>query len=278
MKPYLFAVLLLLSAAFSHLSALETRLRLGPNEISAEAALMNRYVREGVTRIDSTTLHAAGSVRFMNVGVNLDTYTALDRDRSTRIKSGEVDEVRVRLDYNWELAGLLQVLPYYETSLYPANGNHRTFNGRQADLGLSRKRWEREAHWLGVDAWYLLPWQGLEVGGGLAYDLTDNASWKGAIGARQFVQLGTLDIAAYEKLNFGYGNYRDHLIGLDRTGLTTAEIGVELTMPLPLEVVYLSAFAAGHIWVDSKSRDIMDRRTVLVGGVAVSIRTGRIGF
>ena len=222
-----------LACVLAPAQAVEPRLRLGPSELTAEAFLLNRYVRDGVTRIDSTTLHTAGSVRFLNLGVNLDVYTALDDDDPRGIEALEIDEVRLRFDYLIDVADmdLVTIIPFVEASFYPAKGDARTYNGATANPRLRHSDWEDEPYWVGADAWYKLPYAGMEVGGGLA-----------------------------------------------RTGFTNAELGLTITEPTPLEGIYVAAFGAAHVWLDSKSRDLVERDSGLVGGVSISFRPSQIGF
>ena len=79
-------------------------------------------------------------------------------------------------------------------------------------------------------------------------------------------------------INFSDGNYRDHVIGVDRAGFTNAELGLTITIPVPLEGIYVSAYGAAHVWLDSKSRDVVERDSVLVGGISVSFRLSELGL
>lgn len=260
MPTRLLCALFILSTLIASSAAVETRLRLGPSELGADAGIVSKYVDEGATRIDTATGFASGTARWLNIGLSADAFIALDDSTRSNIDAGEIAEIAARVDYLYEFPELVQIIPYFEASVYPAHG--------RGD----------EPYWLGVDAWYLLPWEGFEVGGGLAYDLGDDAGLRGALAARQFIQPDYVDLAFYQALRFGSRSYREHLIGLRRSGFTVFEIGASAGIPLPLEDSYLSLFAEGHYWLDSRSRDVVHRSATLVTGLSFSFYTRSPGW
>lgn len=268
----------------SGVSAVEPRLRLGPHEATAEVGIVSKHVDNGVTRIDEPSGYASLSARVFNIGLSADAFVALADDGGPDIQGGEVGHIRARVDYLIEIPGVLQIMPHYETSTFPATGKSFTGQGNQRRVAIesinpfNRRTRVANPHYVGVDAWYLLPWEGMEVGGGISYDIAEKVGWKAAVGARQFIQIGTLDLAFYELVNFSDSDHRDWTIGVQRSGISTAEAGVTATLPLPFEYLYVSFHLSGHYWLDSTSRRAMDRSGFLVGGASFSFRTTDLGL
>lgn len=264
--------------ALGQAAAVDHELRLGPNEFTAEINILNKQIDQGATRLDAITAHAEVSARFYGFGVTLDGWMAIDDDEFRDIGVGEITELRARVDYLIEIPDVIQILPHYETSYYPATGNSATGDGLQRQRILDvldpfrTERWGDEPHWLGVDAWLMLPWEGFEVGGSFDFDVAKNAGWRGAVGARQFVQIGNLDLAFHEVLNFGNTRYHDFLIGSNARGLTTIEAGMVATLPLPWEYLYVTANLGGHWWLQSKDRNVLADSVEIVGGLGIEFR------
>ncbi|TVR12461.1 MAG: hypothetical protein EA401_08955 [Planctomycetota bacterium] len=260
MRVHLLSSALLFCCIVSSAAAVETRLRLGPSELGGDAGIISKYVDEGATRIDAATGFVSGTARWWNIGLSVDAFIALDDSNRSNIDAGETAEIAARIDYLYEIPEMLQIIPYFETSFYPAHSSGD------------------EPYYLGVDVWYLLPWEGFEVGGGLAYDLDDDAGLRGALAARQFIQPDYVDLAFYQALRFGSRGYREHLIGLRRNGLTVFELGASAGIPLPLEDSYLSIFAEGHYWLESRSRDAVHRSAALITGLSFTYYTRSPGW
>jgi hypothetical protein len=269
---------LALCAVAASALAVEPSLRLGPDEIVVGVDMVNQHVDQGAVRSERLTLHGEAAFRIANIGLTFDAWMALADDPSRELEVGEFTEMRLRLDYLIEIGDSLQLLPHYETSIYPAAGDSSTGDGLQRDQILDvlnpfrPEDWGDEPHWLGIDAWYMLPWEGMEVGGSFDYDLGQNTGWRGSAGARQFIQIANLDLAFYEVLNFGNKPYHDFLIGSQGSGLTTLELGARVSLPLPWEGWLVFATGEFHWWVDSDDRRAIDDPVQLVGGFGVEWR------
>lgn len=192
-------------------SAVETELQLGPDDLRIGAELVNKHYDQGVIRNDNVTAIGHLDWRMWDVGIHADWYMAVNGDKAANISAGETTQVTLGVDYLFEMEDVFQVIPHYEFTTYP---------------DWVEQPYKSDQHWLGVDGWYLLPWPGLEVGGGLDYNPFYNGetdeykarggsgghALRGAIAARQFYQNAPLDIAFYQVLNFGNGEYKRFLV------------------------------------------------------------------
>jgi hypothetical protein len=231
-----------LAAAFAApLSAVEPDLRLGPAELVGGVELQSQFVEHGAVRVDDTTAHSYVRGRFFNVGLEVQSWLAVGDDDRRNMDHAEIPEVRLRLDYLWEMEGLFQILPHYQTSYYPAYGSRIA-----------------EPHWIGVDGWYLLPWEGMEVGGSFDFDAADDHGWWGSVAGRELVQAAPLDFLFWQALNFGDSEFhRNYLTGVDTSGLTTFELGARVTLPLPWDYTWFTGNAAAFWWLDEDNRDAL---------------------
>ena len=190
---------------------------------------------------------------FLNLGVNLDVYTALDNDDPRGIEALEIDEVRLRFDYLIDVADmdLVTIIPFVEASFYPAKGDARTYNGATANPRLPIATGKTSPTGLAPmpgTNYPTLAWKWAAALPQTLAPLASRAPSPPTVCAGRHHRL-----AAYQKIHFADGNYRNHVIGLDRTGFTNAELGLTITVPTPLEGIYVAAFGAAHVWLDSKA-------------------------
>lgn len=238
-------------------SAVETDLQLGPDDLRIGAELVNKHYDQGVIRNDNVTAIGHLDWRFWDVGVHADWYMAVNGDKDADITAGETTQVNLGVDYLFEMEDVFQIIPHYEFITYP----------NWVDVP-----YKDDQHWLGVDGWYLLPWPGLEVGGGVDYNPFYNGeteeykarggsgghALRGAIAARQFYQNAPLDIAFYQVLNFGNGEYKKFLIGDEDEGLTTFDLGIRYVAPFFLDQLWMTARLEAHFWLESDDRAALD--------------------
>ena len=238
-------------------SAVETELQLGPDDLRIGAELVNKHYDQGVIRNDNVTAIGHLDWRFWDVGVHGDWYMAVNGDKTADISAGETTQVNLGVDYLFEMEDIFQIIPHYEFITYP----------NWVDVP-----YKDDQHWLGVDAWYLLPWPGIEVGGGIDYNPFYNGetdeykarggsgghALRGALAARQFYQNAPLDIAFYEVLNFGNGEYKKFLVGDEDEGLTTLDIGIRYVAPFFLDQLWMTARLEAHFWLEADDRDALD--------------------
>jgi hypothetical protein len=236
-------------------AAVETELQKGPDDFVFSAELQNKDYDQGAVRNDNVIARVGGTARFWDFGLHLGAAVAVgdDKNQVNHVATGEVTSAQVGLDYLIEMKGLFQIIPHATWITYP---------------NLPDVPYKDNQTYLGVDGWYLLPWEGLEVGGGFDYNPFYNATidktrgggglndhgLRGAIGARQFWQHAPLDLAFYELLNFGNGTYKNFLIGEKETGFTTLDLGVKYTAPFFLNEFWVVSRFEIHIWVEGDDR------------------------
>lgn len=246
----------LAAMSISSAAAVETDLQLGPDDLRIGAELVNMHYDQGAIRNENVTAIGHLDYRIWDIGLRADWYMAVNSDQQRDITAGETTQINLGVDYLIEMQDTFQIIPHYEFTIYP----------NQAE-----QPYKADQHWLGVDAWYLLPWPGLEVGGGLDYNAFYNGeqddykarggsgghALRGAIAARQFYQNAPLDVAFYQVLNFGNGEHKRFLIGDDDPGVTTLDIGVRYITPFFLDQLWMTARLEAHFWLESDDRDFL---------------------
>jgi len=126
-------------------------------------------------------------------------------------KTGETTQMNLRLDYLLEMKDYFQILPYFEWINYPY---------------LREMPLKDQQLYLGLDAWYLTPLPGVELGASMSYDpfykmdelkggadgWAGNHLLRGSFGAREFIQSAPIDITLWQMFNFGNESY-NRMIG-----------------------------------------------------------------
>jgi hypothetical protein len=235
-------------------AAVETDLQLGPDDLRIGAELVNLHYDQGIVRNENVTAIGHLDWRIWDIGFHGDWYMAANSDQARDITAGETTQINLGVDYLFEMQDVFQIIPHYEFITYP----HWV-----------EQPYKNDQHWLGVDGWYLLPWPGIEVGAGFDYNPFYNSeeddykarggsgghALRGAIAARQFIQNAPLDIAFYEVLNFGNGEYKKFLIGDEDEGVTTLDIGIRYVAPFFLDQLWMTARLEAHFWLESDDRE-----------------------
>lgn len=255
LRPVL-ATACLASLGLGSAAAVETEQQKGPDDFVFSAELQNKDYDQGAVRNDNVIARIGATARYWDVGLHVDAAVAVGDDKNLpdSVSTGEVTSARVTLDYLIEMKGLFQILPHFTWINYP----------NQADVP-----YKDNQSYLGVDGWYLLPWEGLEVGASFDYNPFYNATvdksrgggglndhgLRGAIAARQFWQHAPVDLAFYEVLNFGNSTYKNFLIGERETGFTTLDLGVKYTSPFYLKEFWVVTRFEVHIWVEGDDRN-----------------------
>ena len=94
---------------------------------------------------------------------------------------------------------------------------------------------------------------------------------RAAIAARQFIQNAPLDLAFYQVLNFGNGEYKRFLVGDEDEGLTTLDLGVRYVAPFFLDQLWMTARLEAHFWLEADDRkqfsDANENSTEILIGV-----------
>jgi hypothetical protein len=231
--------------------AVETELQTGPDDLRVGVELLNKHWSHGTVIHPDVTSHGSFDFRWYDVGVHLDGYVVLDGAPGPHdevINDLETTEVTGRLDYLIEIENYVQIIPFVEATVYPSTQGATRFN------------------WLGIDAWYMLPFEGLEIGGSAQYNLMDNTEpeiehdnhWLGSIGARQFYQDPPIDLMFWEVVNMASRSYHRITTGADTQGVTTLDLGGKLTLPLPWHETWAYLKTEGHWYFDSDDREALE--------------------
>lgn len=251
--------------------ALEKELQIGPDETRAGLELMNQHWSPGASAVinPSSTGHASADVRWYDVGLHLDGYIALDGNPGSDpaiITDFETTEVTIRLDYLFEVENIVQILPFVEVTNYPFFSGKTKYN------------------WVGAEAWYLTPLEGLELGGSGQFNVADNTVednvrehyWLHTLGARYFYQEAPLDVQAWSLLTLANRAYHEQLSGANTQGITTFNLGGQLTLPLPWESTWTFLKVDSYWYGDSDDRHEMAKagrdKTELVFSLGIEYR------
>jgi len=225
-------------ASGTSLAALESRLQLGPEDFSARVLLLSQYVDRGAPRHDDLATSVELTGRTYNFGGHLNTVLALDTNTAGNFEPLDVVELRGRVDYLYEESDYVQILPYFQIDGRPEQDNYD------------------EPYWLGLELWYLSPYEGLEFGASAESDLNSDHGTGGVLGSRQIYQRAPLDLLTWQYLHIGDRRYHRYLQGNpDINGLTTLEVGAETVLPLPLRTSWLMAGVELHYWLKGQDQD-----------------------
>ncbi|GDY11601.1 hypothetical protein LBMAG53_04790 [Planctomycetota bacterium] len=262
------AALALSLAAFVGLAAVETEQQTGPNDARVSFELNNKHYDQGVIWVDDVTSHYQVLGRLYGFGITLDGWTAIGEDttaKPAKVAGLETTELKIRVDYLLEVpfaegVPMLQVLPHYEGILYP--------NQRPSSIN-------NDQQYVGVDGWFqppILGFEGFEFGGGVDFNVDRKLrSFRGAIGARQFLQAAPVDIALHELVTFGNAAYWRNLSGIESKQVGVLDIGGKLTMPLAWREWWAYVKVSGYYWLDGDQRTLNRNNGVDNGGVLVGI-------
>ena len=231
-------------------AAVETQLQTAMDSWTLRGGFISEQVDRGGTRSSEPVAYGLASIRYANVGFQGEMWLALQDDDDRSVDAGDNTEMRFRLDYLFEKQDFYQIIPHLEQSYYPSLPS-------SVD----------EPLWLGVDFWYLLPWEGIEAGGSLDIDLDDNYGVYGSIGLREMYQNSPVDVLAWQVLNFGDEDFHEAWTGSDSAGLTTLELGVDVTLPMPWVNSFITFTAEAHTWIMSDDRDNLDDDSTFTIGI-----------
>lgn len=275
----------LAAVACGSLCALEPELRLGPDELVLGLAGESQHIVGGKEYLDSAAVAFSAAGRYKNFGLTVKTATAIEDDTKYAVNSGETVDFTYRLDFlveeskNEDIGMGFQILPHFESTIRP-------------DRGLGKVD---EPKWLGVDGWFMLPIDGLEIGGSLNVDVGRNFGWYGSIGSRQIQQYARngLDLIFFQMVDFGTPEYQAFVAGRpnqnpsansiktwdgsvyeQKGGLSCLDLGVTARMGnLPVKSLYITMGAEALLYLGSVRNSVEDKNQVLLS-VGVEYRFG----
>jgi hypothetical protein len=258
-------------------SNVDPELQTGPDDLVLKSEILSKHVDHGLIRNDDATLHLSAGGRwgsFINIpgtkqglGAHLNAFFALGEDQAQNPPTSpmECTEIDFKVDYLYEALDasdipLFQLIPHYEFITYPNVSEDQNY------LKLRQS-------WIGIDAWYMLPWEGVEVGGGTDWNVNSDAyMFRGAAGAREFYQDAPFDLATWQLINFGNRTYKKYFAGnSDKSGFTTVDVGGKVTLPLPWNEVWTYVQAQALYWVDAKDRKVLRSAGIDSGDFIIGI-------
>ncbi|MBA2480302.1 MAG: hypothetical protein H0V44_06550 [Planctomycetes bacterium] len=248
----------------------------GPNDLVLRTEFLSKHIDHGIIRNDDATARLSASGRWgfidtpgarQGLGAHLNAFFAIGEDQRQNPPTSpfECTELDFKVDYLYEALDnsdipLFQIIPHYEFITYPnVNEQQNYLKFRQS--------------WLGIDAWYMLPWEGIEVGGGTDWNLNSDAHmFRAAAGAREFYQDAPFDLAMWQLINFGNRAYKTYFAGDNRkSGFTTLDVGGKVTLPLPWNEFWTYVQAQAIYWVDSQDRKVLHAAGIDVGEFIIGI-------
>jgi hypothetical protein len=267
-KPALSPVLAtvcLATMTIGSVTAMDTDLQSGPSDFKVGVELANKHYDQGVIRNDNVTAIGHFDARFWDIGLHADYYMAINSDNATDslgwqpepISAFESTQLNLGVDYLFEIQDLFQFIPHYNFTAYP-NWHEQPY--------------KLDQHWLGLDAWWLTPIQGVELGANVDFNPVYNSrrdensgsggnhghDFRTAIAAREFIQEAPLDVSFYQVLNFANGTYKSSFYGMDdEGGVTTFDLGLRYVAPFYLNEFWLTARLEGHFWLENDDRETL---------------------
>lgn len=270
------------AAALEHQQAINPMLGGGgtadpgtPYYVGIETAVESKVLDDNRVVQDDAAIGLKGTFRAYGFGLTLDTDWALGQapDYSRPGKTTNPGElVRTALTLDWALeirdprqpkVPLLQLIPHFTMVTYP---NQVDVYTTDYDNLLKDKQ-----RWLGLDLWWALPIEGVELGAGIEQNLS--TTWRacrGDFGAREFYQTSAIDFSFWQTVGFGDSEYRLAVAGKDKSGFNAVRVGGRATMPFFIKG--LDSFFELDIsyWLDQKIRDNMRDAGIDGGNVVLS--------
>jgi hypothetical protein len=229
--------------------------------VGVTGALESKVTDDYRVVADDAALALDGQFRVYGLGLAIKTDWSVGQSTDisragNKNNPGELLRSEVKLDWALEIRApgdgsipLLQIIPHLNWVTYP---NQRDQFSNTYDNYLKDRQ-----RWLGVDAWWALPWaEGVEIGAGLEYNIS--TSWRatrGSVGAREFNQYNAVDLAFWQLVNMADSEYRGVVGGVDSSGLTTIAVGGRATVPMFAEDFYGFVELEASHWMDKDVRE-----------------------
>lgn len=228
--------------------------------VGVDAALQSKVTDDYRVIADDTALALDAQFRAYGLGVALFTDWAVGQSTDytrpgNKFNPGELLRTEIRLDWALEIRDprdasipLLQIIPHLNYVTYPSQRDVYT-----ADYDNWLKDRQR---WLGVDLWWALPVEGVELGAGVEQNLsTEWRATRAGLGGREFIQYNAVDLAFWQLLNFADAEYRDVVGGEDKSGVTTVVAGGRATIPMFGQDIYGFVEVEASYWLDEDMRE-----------------------
>jgi hypothetical protein len=237
-----------------------------------DGSFKSKVTDDYVVVADDSALYLAGQARAYGLGIALETDWAVGQSTDysrpgNRNNPGELLRTEVKIDWVLEMRDprdanipLLQIIPHFNYITYP----------NQAPIGDSYLKYRQR--WLGVDAWWALPVEGVELGGGVEYNVSEAFRAKrGGIGARELLHYNAVELSGWQLVNLASADYRNLIGGADSVGVTTAVLGGRATVPMFVADVYGFVELEGSYWLSKTIRENFAAAGMDSGNVVLSV-------
>lgn len=244
--------------------------------VGVDAALKSKLTDDYRVVADDTTFGLDAGFRAYGIGVKLETDWALGQSTDysrpgDRTDPGEMLRLATVIDWAIEIRDprdasipLLQIIPRFTYITYP---NQKDVFAPDYDNYLKDRQ-----RWLGVDLWWALPVEGVELGIGAEHNIsTEWRAFRGGLGGREFVQYNAIDMSFWQLLNFGDREYRKVIGGEDKSGMNAAVIGGRATVPAFVQEVFAFCQVEASYWLDDDIRENNKAAGLDSGDVVLSV-------
>jgi hypothetical protein len=231
--------------------------------VGVDAALASKLTDDYRVVADDTVLGVDAQFRSYGLGIALFTDWAVGQSTDYtrpggKTNPGELLRTEIRVDWALEIRDprdasipLLQIIPHLNYVTYP---NQRDVYTADYDNWLKDRQ-----RWLGVDLWWALPVEGVELGAGVEQNLSSEwRATRAGLGGREFIQYNAVDLAFWQLINFADAEYRDVIGGEDKSGVTTVVAGGRGTVPMFGEGLFGYVEIEMSYWLDEDMRENMD--------------------
>ena len=243
--------------------------------IGIDTALKSKLTDDYRVVNDDTVLGVDAQFRAMGLGIALNTDWGIGQGTDysrpgSKTSPGELLRTEIKLDYVIEIRDprdssvpLLQIIPRFDYITYP---NQRDVFTATYDNYLKDRQ-----HWLGVDVWWAMPIEGMELGGGVDYNMSNTfAAVRGGLGAREFIQYNSVDLAFWQILTLGDADYRNIIGGEDKMGANAVAAGGRATLPMFAEDVFGFVEIEASYWIDGDIRENLSNSGRDIGNVVLA--------
>lgn len=244
--------------------------------VGVDAMLKSKVTDDYRVVADDTALGLNAGFRAYGLGVAIETDWALGQSTDfsrpgDRTNPGEMLRFSTVIDWVLELRDprdasipLLQIIPRFTYITYP---NQRDVFAPDYDNYLKDRQ-----RWLGLDLWWALPVEGVELGIGAEHNIsTEWRAFRGGLGGREFVQYNAIDMAFWQQLTFGDREYRRVVGGEDKTGFNSFVVGGRATVPAFVQQVFAFCQVEASYWLDSDIRENNKQAGLDGGDVVLSV-------
>lgn len=242
---------------------------------SWRGGLASKQIDQGYERSADAVFQTGGTARFWGLGLSANGAFAVGQEYTTyptdndpvtfgtrEVKPGELIQLNLKADYLVQFDGVygegqpfIQLIPHIEKVTYP-NQPANDFKDEQV--------------YFGADVWWSTPLEGLDIGGSVDWNLQDQ-QYRGAFGAREFLQFAPYDLALWQLGNYGDSHYRRNFVDTENRGWTYLDVGAKVTTPMAWREWWTYASVDWTYWLNKDDRDYRETLGQDVGDLVFAV-------